>query len=103
MGLALNLSALLAEELSKELKIAILAFAAMSLVLVIFFIYQMCYYLTKFLKICFNSVLKTKAGRIIFSPYVGIPLFIILLLATIYVVLLLTDLTLGDVFNFFMF
>ena len=103
MGLALNLSALLAEELSKELKIAILAFAAMSVVLVIFFIYQMCYYFTKFLKICFDSVAKTKAGRIIFSPYVGIPLFIILLLATIYVILLLTDLTLGDVFNFFMF
>ena len=51
MGLVFDLSALLAEELSKELKIAILAFAAMSIVLAIFFIYQMCYYLTKFLKI----------------------------------------------------
>lgn len=62
---------------SSELDLGLLFFAIISVVLVIFFLFLILTYVCRGIEFLLKPVLSSTAGKIIFSPAVGIPLFVV--------------------------
>ena len=58
-------------------------FILASFVGIVFFLYRLLFHLVTFIEGLFAQSAKSKTGQIIFSPAVGIPLFIVFILALI--------------------
>ena len=79
-----NATALLAASAENEawLPWAILAFLIVVFIVVIFFLYLILSYIVRGIEILIGPAAKSRTGQIIFGPAVGIPLFIVTVLAT---------------------
>ena len=82
MASVLNATTLLAANADNEawLPWAILAFLIIVVVVLIFFVFLMLMYLMRGIESLLGPKAKSKAGQALFSPAVGIPLFIVLVL-----------------------
>ncbi|MBQ7369570.1 MAG: hypothetical protein IJW58_01190 [Clostridia bacterium] len=58
-------------------------FILASFVGIVFFLYRLLFHLVSFIETLFGQAAKSKTGQIIFSPAVGIPLFILFILVLI--------------------
>ena len=96
-----RLTSLLAMTNEAWRELAAIAFTLASFVATIFFVYQLFYYTGKGLKALFGSMSKSKAGQVIFSPAVGIPIAIIVSLLLFYLLIVFGVIDLTPIIEFF--
>ncbi len=63
---------------SSELDVPLLIFAIVVVILAIFFLFLILTYVCRGIEFLMKPALSSKAGKIIFSPAVGVPLFVVL-------------------------
>ncbi len=100
MASVFNTTALLAENMSNTpwLPWAILAFLIVVFVVVIFFLYLILTYIARGIEFLIGPMAKSRAGQIIFSPAVGVPVFVVAIL-TVGLIVFFTNQT--EIIGFF--
>lgn len=66
---------------SSDLDLGLLLFVVLFAILVIFFLFLILTYICRGVEFLLKPVLSSDAGKIIFSPAVGIPLFVVFVIA----------------------
>ena len=64
---------------TSDLDIPLLIFAIVVVILAIFFLFLILTYVCRGIEFLIKPALSSKAGKIIFSPAVGVPLFVVLI------------------------